>query len=134
MLSQLPIITPYAGVLGVVYILLSAHTIRARGTDKVTLGHGKSDAVLRASRAHANFAEYVPFSLLLLWLLELAHWSAGLVITLCLLLVAGRIMHAYGILFAEKQGNMRYRIGGMLLTLTAMGLSALLLLMHWVQH
>ena len=133
-MTHLPILAPYAAVLGILYLLLSIRVIRQRGSSKVSLGHGKSDGLLRAARAHGNFAEYVPFALLLIWLTELAGFSHSLVSTLCLLLVAGRVMHVYGILIAEKSDNMRYRIGGMMLTFTVLGLSALLLLFHTVQH
>ncbi len=63
---------------------------------------------------HGNFAEYVPFALVLLALAELsgAHWAG--VHALGLSLLAGRLLHAYGI--SVKAGVSFGRFWGTALT------------------
>ena len=51
----------------------------------------------RKMRVHANFAEYVPFALLLATFIEMQGTRAWLIHLLCLALVAGRVIHAYGV-------------------------------------
>ena len=49
-----------------VYIGLSARVIRGRGQHRVGLGSGGIDDMERSIRAHGNFAEYVPLTMLLI--------------------------------------------------------------------
>lgn len=117
-------ITPiYASLLGLIFIYLSALTIKQRRKQQVAIGDGQCEALARAMRVHANFAEYVPLALILFITLEL-NQAHGLVIhLLCLMLLIGRISHAYGV--KDENENLRYRIVGMILTFTAMALAAL---------
>jgi hypothetical protein len=70
-----------AAVLAIVFVVLSVRVALARVRTKLSLGDGSSllinvgkeaeaPALLIASRSQANFAEYVPLSLLLLGLIE----------------------------------------------------------------
>ena len=61
----------YASLLAPLFILLSARVIGARRSAKVPVGDGGNTVLLRRMRVHANFAEYVPFALLLM---ALAVW------------------------------------------------------------
>jgi uncharacterized membrane protein YecN with MAPEG domain len=63
----------------------------------VAIGHGGEPILERAIRVHSNFAEYVPFSLLLIYLLENATRTAVWSHILCIALVIGRVSHAYGV-------------------------------------
>jgi uncharacterized membrane protein YecN with MAPEG domain len=66
------IITPYyAAILALLFIILAVRTIKTRREHKVAIGDGGEKSILRASRVHANFSEYVPFSLLLIAMLEM---------------------------------------------------------------
>ena len=49
--------------------------------------------MLRAMRVHANFVEYVPITLLLIFMLEMQGGSAFVTNLLCLVLLAGRVVH-----------------------------------------
>jgi hypothetical protein len=62
-------------------------------------------------RVHANFAEYVPFALLLATFIEMQGTRAWLIHLLCLALVAGRVIHAYGV--SQEHENFRLRMAGM---------------------
>ena len=60
----------YAALLALLYLALSGLVIRQRLRHGVPIGLGEAEGLLRASRAHGNFAEYVPFALVLILLLE----------------------------------------------------------------
>nr|WP_323893986.1 MAPEG family protein [Aeromonas allosaccharophila] len=64
------ILPVYAALLALLFVLLSIRTIRTRHSRRVALGHGDDPAMLRAMRVHANFAEYVPLALLLIYFVE----------------------------------------------------------------
>ena len=67
----LKIIPIYAALLALLFLALSVRTLRLRRSLKISVGHAGNTQMLRAMRAHANFAEYVPLGLLLLTLVEL---------------------------------------------------------------
>ena len=70
--------------------------------------------MLRAMRVHSNFAEYVPLTLLLIYLAE-AHGAHALFIhALGLCLLAGRLSHAYGV--SQANENYTFRVVGMSMT------------------
>ena len=108
----------YAPLFGLLFFVLSVRTIRLRQSLQVAVGDGGHEPLLRASRAHANFAEYVPLTLLLLYLLETAGGHHTLVHALCGLLLLGRVSHAYGV---SRVGEvLKFRIFGMAMTFTAL--------------
>ena len=87
----------YGGLLGLLFLLLSFWVVKRRAQFKVMIGEGEAPEMRSAIRAHGNFAEYVPLTLLLMALCELS--GAG---TLWLhaggaMLLVGRILHAIGI-------------------------------------
>lgn len=86
-----------AGLLGLLFVILSWQVVQVRQSAQVSLGDGGDTLLLGRIRAHANFAEYVPICLILIFAVEnslevspLALWAAGLG------LVAVRASHAYG--------------------------------------
>ena len=56
----------YASLLALLFVFLSFRVIGWRRLKKVEIGHGDDNQLLRRMRVHANFAEYVPFTLLLI--------------------------------------------------------------------
>lgn len=115
----------HAGLLALVFLALSVRVIGTRRTERIGLGDGGSRVLLRRMRAHANFAEYVPLGILLIGLAELQAAPAWLLHVLGAALLAGRIAHAVGV-SREPEGF--GRVPGMILTLTVLGLAALLCL------
>lgn len=91
----------YAGVLALVFLVLSIRVIQGRSAAGVSLGDGGDGRLNRRIRAHANFAEYVPICLGLVALLEVGGAPAWLLHTLGIALVIGRIGHGYALAFAE---------------------------------
>jgi uncharacterized membrane protein YecN with MAPEG domain len=84
----------------------------------------------RAMRVHANFAEYVPIALLGILLVELQGNSDVLVHLLCVLLLVGRVSHAFGV--SRISEDFRYRVFGMAMTFTTLGVTAFTLLVGYV--
>jgi len=120
-------ITPlYAAVLALMFIALSMRTLRLRRKHKVAVGDGGKPELLRAMRVHANFAEYTPMTLLLIYMLESMSGPSFVIHALCICLVIGRISHAYGV--SKLTENYRYRVFGMSMTFAALGLAAASLL------
>ena len=106
-----------ASLLAVCYLYLSILVVNARRSAKVSLGDGGDSAVLRLSRAHGNFAEYVPLTLILALCLELNTNYYWVVHGACLLLLFGRLAHAYGL--RHHNGASWQRVIGMLSTFAA---------------
>ena len=66
-MTAMPITLGAAGILGLIYAVLTTRVFAARFRSGIMLGTGPTDEKLQiAVRAHANFAEYVPLILLLL--------------------------------------------------------------------
>lgn len=112
----------YASLLAFLFVCLSIRTIRTRRRLRVALGHAENPVLLRAIRVHANFAEYVPFALLLIFFVESSGAHPGLVHALGAALVLARLAHAFGV--SRERENFRFRVSGMLLTFAVMGISA----------
>ncbi|MGB8326362.1 MAG: MAPEG family protein [Steroidobacteraceae bacterium] len=96
-------VTPlYAGVLALWYFVLSYRVTQLRGPGGPSLGDGGNPALLRRMRAHGNFAEYVPFILLMIGLLELTHFPGYLLHALGLTLLIARLLHGYALSFTQS--------------------------------
>lgn len=119
------IIPLYAALLALLFIYLSAQTIKVRRRVRVAVGDGGNSEMLRAMRVHANFAEYVPFTLVLLGMLELQASPAWVLHALGVLLLVARCSHAYGV--SQSDENFRFRVLGMMGTFATMVTAAVLL-------
>lgn len=125
------LITPiYTAVIALVFVLLSVRTLLLRRKLRVAIGHGKHDTLARAARAHGNFAEYVPLAIILLYFVEISTDNNVLVHSLGVLLIAGRLAHAYGV--SQVNENFRYRVFGMALTFTVFISASLRLIVAYV--
>ncbi|MCY6381061.1 MAPEG family protein [Hoeflea prorocentri] len=87
----------FAGLLAMFYSLLAFRVIRSRRSARIAFGDGGDKATLRAIRVHANFSEYVPFTLLLMALAEWQSVPAWILILMGTMLTTGRFIHAYGV-------------------------------------
>lgn len=86
-----------AVVLTGMFIKLSLAVIALRRKNKIGLGSGGYEDLERAIRAQGNFAEYVPFGLILIACLELNGAPWWLVAIPGVALIIGRAIHAKGI-------------------------------------
>jgi uncharacterized membrane protein YecN with MAPEG domain len=84
-------------VLTIIFIKLSFAVIGLRRKNKVGLGSGGHEDLERAIRAQGNFAEYVPFGIVLIACLELNGAPWWLVAIPGIALIIGRLIHAKGI-------------------------------------
>jgi hypothetical protein len=116
----------YAALLALLYVYLSVRTIGVRRRVQVALGAGENPEMLRAMRVHANFAEYVPLALILIFLVEAQGTAAWLVHALGAVLLLGRCLHAYGV--SQVKETFVFRVSGMAMTFTALGTAAGLIL------
>ena len=129
-MKPIPTILPvYAALLAIIFVFLSIRIIRQRHKLKIGLGDAGNKDMQRAVRVHANFAEYVPVGLLMIYLVEQSGVYAWFAHALCLGLLLGRLSHAYGV--SQSKENFRFRIAGMSLTFAVLLASAVHLL--WVQ-
>ncbi len=104
----------YAGILAVLWLLLTLNVTRFRVKHQVAFGDGGIEDIARAQRMQGNFVETVPIALILLLGLEMAgmadwamHLAGGL-------LVIARIAHAYGL--SGTSGQSPGRMVGTLLS------------------
>ena len=119
------IVTPlYAALLALWFMFLSLRVISRRRAARVSLGDGADQALTRAIRAHANFAEYVPLALLLLAVLELSRFSIYLIHALGLVLLIARLLHGLAFTVDFKEG----RYWGALLTFAVIVIESILCL------
>jgi uncharacterized protein len=120
----MPVTALMAALLLPLYLILTFRVINVRRSQKISLGDGGDKAMTRRIRVHANFVETVPFALILLASAEslkapvLALYAAGA------LLIAGRLMHAYGT--SQSPDVLPLRGLGMVCTLTSMIVAATL--------
>ncbi|WP_298933242.1 MAPEG family protein [uncultured Ruegeria sp.] len=117
-------ITPiYAALIALLFVALSANVISQRRSGRISVGDGGSKDMIKAMRTHSNCAEYAPFALLLIAMVELQGAGALLLNLLGLSLLGGRVLHAYG--FGRTPQVIILRQIGMLLTFAAILVAAL---------
>jgi len=124
---SLAITSLYAAILALLYVGLAGLVIRQRFKHRIGLGTGKEPRLLQTVRMHGNFAEYVPFLLILVALLELQQspvWQVHLVAGLTL---TGRVLHAIGLW--RSSGTSAPRFFGMITTFADLIVAAVFLLM-----
>ncbi len=112
------IVAVYAGLLALLFVVLSIRVIGVRRAAKVPLGDGGNSDLLRRLRVQGNFAEYVPLGLVLMLLVELQGFPGWLVHAIGAPLLLGRLAHAYGV--SQTPENFAIRVFGMALTFTAL--------------
>ena len=93
-----PVTTLYAAILGILLVVLSDLVSRNRKKAKISIGSSGDPILERAVRAHGNFVEYVPLALILLLLLEVQAAAPLMLHILGGTLLAGRLLHVYGMI------------------------------------
>lgn len=117
-----PISVFYGGLLAIVYLYLSILVIRGRWKYRISIGDDNNQHFMQLRRAHANFAEYVPIGLILLLLAELNAAAPVWLHSVGVLLLAGRVLHAFGL--RHHVGPSWQRVAGMLMTFASILLAA----------
>lgn len=104
----------YASLLAILYIVLSYRVAQRRMRFQVGLGTGQNTELERAVRIHGNFAEYVPFTLLLLAFFETGGGPAWAVHVAGAGLLVARGLHALGL--TQSSGRSPGRFSGVVMT------------------
>jgi uncharacterized membrane protein YecN with MAPEG domain len=118
-----PITAFYAGLLGVLILVLAFRVVAVRRSTSIGLGDGGNALLLTRIRIHGNAAEYVPLALLLMLMLEINGASAGFLHFLGLALVIGRVAHAQGL--TTSNGVSPGRLVGNVLTWSVILIAAI---------
>lgn len=121
----------YAALLAILYAGLAAWVVAGRVGGDVLHGDGGDEFLGKRIRSHGNFAEYVPFALLLVGLLEASGGAPWLVRALLVVLLVARLLHPVGML-APRNSPRQFacRGGGIAGTLIVMLVAATALLVR----
>ena len=115
-----PITATYAGLLGLLVLILAFRVVAVRRA--TAIGDGGNALLLSRIRIHGNAAEYVPLALLLMLLLEVNGASARMLHALGIALVVGRLAHAQGL--SQSVGVSAGRFVGNVLTWSVIAVAA----------
>jgi len=108
MTSWHTMITPfYTAILGIIYVALSFRTLLLRRGADVPIGDGGNIQLHRAIRAHANFAEYTPITVLLMFFVEMRTGVDMGIHVMWVAFIAGRLVHAYGVSQIDEDYHLR---------------------------
>ncbi|MCC5791511.1 MAG: MAPEG family protein [Legionellaceae bacterium] len=107
------------------YLYLSCLVILQRRKHRLAYLTNQDKAFIVRFRAHANFTENVPFALILLAIAMVLGMSEWLFLMLAILLVFGRGVHAFGLIWREQHQKFFCRILGMGLTFLVMATLAI---------
>lgn len=100
---SLPITSVVAACLAILMFPLTLQiSMLRKSLGNVVFGDGDNAVLRRRTRAFGNFVEYAPMCLLMLALAEVAAAPTTLLWTVGSLLVAGRVLHAGGMLYADS--------------------------------
>ena len=117
----------YAAIAALLILILAVRVSLGRRSSKIGLGDGGDTFLARRIRVHGNAVEYVPLALVLLLVLELNQTQAVLLHVFGCILIAGRLIHAFGLSSASGVSAGR-AIGS---ALTWLDIAAMALLLIW---
>lgn len=92
-----PVTTMAAVPLAIIMLALWVNVTRTRADTGVSIGHADDPVLHNRIRMHGNFIEWVPMSLILLLLSEAAGVSHLWLYVAGGLMVAGRVLHPFGL-------------------------------------
>ena len=121
----------YGAILALIFVALSGWVVAGRFSTDTLHGDGGHQTLLKRMRSQGNFAEYVPFALLLIGAYEAGGGSSGVTRTLLMVLILARLLHPVGML-APKNSPQQFacRGGGIIATFTVITVAAVLLLLR----
>lgn len=127
-----PVLTAFYGaILGIVFVALSLAVSIGRFHYRANHGDRGKVPLQRLIRAQANYAEYVPFAVLLIGLNEAGGASPGYVRALLVVLLIGRLMHIPGMFALEGSAQQfSLRAPGILITWAVMLVASVSLLLR----
>lgn len=112
-------ITPlYVALAAIILLVLTVRVILLRRRLAIGLGTGGDAELEKAVRGHGNFTEYAPIGLILLASAELSGAAGAWIHTIGILLIGGRLLHAWGL--SQSRGYSIGRASGIVVTVTAL--------------
>ena len=129
----LPITLTVAGAAALLNIWLMIRVGQVRSSEKVSVGDGGNEKVIRRMRAHSNYIETAPFVLILIGLIEMTGTSGTSPTWLWIvggIYLLGRIAHGIG-MDDGKFGKGR-TIGTIITLLTLLGLAIYAILIPYL--
>ncbi|MEE9427552.1 MAG: MAPEG family protein [Paracoccaceae bacterium] len=106
----------YAGLIALLFLVLSFRVVLGRYSHKVSIGDGANEDMVKRMRVQANCAEYAPIGIILLVLAELQGMPVWAIHLAGIVLLGGRLLHAYGLgstpqIVQARQWGMYFTIG-----------------------
>lgn len=96
LLMTLPITLSAVAAAALINIWLSIRCGQVRTAEKVSVGDGGNDKLIRRMRAHANFNENTPIVLVMIAALEFAHTGSTALAAVAGVFMLGRVAHGLG--------------------------------------
>ena len=117
----LPVTLSASAAAAIIAFWLMIRVGQVRGSEKVSIGDGGNEKVMRRMRAHANFVESAPFVLILVAEIEMTGKGEPWLAYVAGIYMLGRVAHGIGMDGAGfKQGR---AIGTIITVLTLLGLA-----------
>ena len=113
MISTVPIVALYAGILGLLAAALTLNVILNRVRSGVESGDGGVPSLMQAMRAHGNFVEQAPIALMLIACAESAGARPLVVNILGVALLVARFASAWALNRTIRQSPVRQFSGGL---------------------
>lgn len=123
-------IAPYIAILAIMTALLAIHVISRRQSAKILIGEDGDQILMRRVRAFGNLTEYAPILIAILMACEFAGIDGWKLHLLGIMIIVGRLAHAISFQeFITGATHMRFRVMGMILTLSSLILGSVFLLL-----
>jgi uncharacterized membrane protein YecN with MAPEG domain len=117
-----------AALLGMMKLALGVSVTKYRFQNKIMWGDASDDGMARRIRAHANFTEWVPGTLILLGLIEMMGVSPIIVGVLGAMQIVARVLHALGLMGNAEAFN---RATGIVINWATLGLASLIAIVEF---
>ncbi len=118
----------FAALLGMMKLALGISVTKYRFQNKIMWGDASDDGMARRIRAHANFTEWVPGTLILLGLIEMMGVSPIIIGVLGAMLIVARVLHALGLMGNAEAFN---RATGIVINWATLGLASLIAIIEF---
>lgn len=93
---NLPITLSAVAAAALINVWLAIRCGQVRTSEKVSVGDGGNDKLIRRMRAHANFNENTPIVLIMIAALEFAHPGSSALAAVAGVFLFGRVAHGLG--------------------------------------
>lgn len=122
----------YAGICGLLLVVLYVRVSQRRLATKIGVGSGGDAELEQRVRAHGNLVEAAPLALILLYLIEQTGLDSMYVHALGAIFVAARLAHAQGM--SSTTGRSAGRLYGSLVTVILLFVMSALLIARSVGY